>query len=166
MALFEHSVFTNNSNTVRTIALFAETSKTPDFTPVMCLSDVPKEGYLHLKPIFLQFCVEDPTEYDFAIHVFGSWHIWERVCEANSVKYYVDRWRAECDIARKRTAFKAIIKEARQGKTPTAAARYLIEEPWKGRTKAAKEKTKETATQAYSSVTSDIERLKEEGLLN
>ncbi|MCA9368199.1 hypothetical protein KC887_08155, partial [Candidatus Kaiserbacteria bacterium] len=74
------------------------------------------------------------------------------------------------DVKRKSKAFQAIIKEVtNDGKNSYAAAKYLIEEPWKQkRTKAAKEESRATTEEALisSEVSEDLDRLREAGLLN
>ena len=65
-------------------------------------------------------------------------------------------WKEECDVARKAKAFNTLITDAE--KNPTSA-KYLIEEPWNGKTVAAKRKAKETTKQAASLFDSELAEL-------
>jgi len=133
---------------------------------VFTLKDEHHSGLVSLKRLFVSHTTEDPSEGSFAEAVFGDVSYWLRVREYKEFKPFVEEWRKEADILRKSKAFKAIIKEVEEeGRNSYAASKYLIEEPWKGTTKAAKTKAKETATKAYNTVSDDYKRLKEEGFL-
>jgi hypothetical protein len=129
----------------------------------------------HAKNIskFIDLCTMDPTEYEFASVIFGSWEIWERISNAPSVKPHVAKWRKEATIRRKAMAFKAVVSEVSEGgRSSFTAAKYLIEENWKdqGQTKdgrAARKEVRETASAAYerSAISEDLKRLKADGLI-
>ena len=128
------------------------------------LIDVPT-----LKQYFLTFVVDDPTEYTFAVNVFGDWHFCEVMRESRKMKSYVKQWRVEVDVHRKSKAFKTIIDEASDSskRGSLSAAKYLLEEPWKakdGRTKdgrKARQESRETTQAAAESreLKEDFERI-------
>ena len=102
----------------------------------------------------------------FRSTVFGDVQFWERLKKAPWMPAYVDAWKHEAEIRRKSLAFGAVLKEVREdGKSSFQAAKYLIEEPWR-KGSVERRKTKASAREAYDLVRDDVDRLKEEGLLN
>lgn len=126
-----------------------------------------KEGFISLKKLFVEYTASDPSEASFAEALFGDIGYWLRVRDLKELAPYLESWREEADVVRKSRAFKAVVKEVEEnGKSAFSAARYLIEEPWKDkRNPKASKQTKATTSRASRQVKSDIERLKEEGLL-
>ena len=134
--------------------------------PIFTLSRHEREGLISLRNLYIQYCVDDPTEVEFAEAVFGDYGFWLNLSTTMYVAKELEEWRAIVDIKRKAQAFKTIMKEVQEdGRAAFSAAKYLIEEPWKGRKQATRQKVKETATKAYSEVQDDINRLRENGLL-
>jgi hypothetical protein len=134
-----------------------------------------KEGFISLRQLFVQHTTEDPSEASFAEAVFGDVGYWVRVRELQEMKQLLPEWREEADVLRKSKAFQAVVSEVRnEGKNAFAAAKYLIEEPWKGKHlspadgRKARANSKKTSVAAAESrgLTHDIERLKEDGFLN
>lgn len=114
-----------------------------------------KEGYISLRQIFVQHVAEDPSEASFAETVFGDVGYWLRVREQKEMKSWLPEWREEAEVIRKSNAFKAVIQEVKEeGKNSFAAAKYLIEEPWKGRSKKAVEQKRKTSEKAAASTVS------------
>lgn len=155
-------------NVAKTTSLIRELSRDGD-EPVFSLHSPAPEGFISLQNLFVSHTVEDPTEIVFAEEVFGDILFWMNLRESPRLKPYLDKWREIAEMKRKQKAFTAIIKEVEgNGRGKMQAARFLIEEPWKGKTKAAKEQVSRTADKAFKSpgVSSDYNRLKEEGLIN
>ena len=126
-----------------------------------------KEGYVSLKKLFVQHTVDDPSEATFAEKVFGDVGYWLDVRESNKLASHISQWREEAEVKRKAKAFKAITTEVKTGgRSAFTAAKFLIEEPWKDKKnpKVAKE-AKETTRTASSVISSDVKRMREEGLL-
>lgn len=125
--------------------------------------------------LYMQYCVTDPTEVSFVDAVFdGNFTYFQRIHDNSSVRGYLEEYRMEAAIRRKSAAFKTIVAEASSdSKGATAAAKYIIDEPWAtkdarttdGRKKRAE--ARETAAQAFedASIQEDIKRLREEGIL-
>ena len=146
-------------------SLFKEKAKEKD-NPIFTLSPRKVEGFINLRSIYLSLTEDDPSEYVFAEEVFGDYVFWKNLCNKPWFKEYLYEWRETADTRRKSKAFKAIVDEAKEGRNKFAASKYLIEEPWKGkftRTKAQKEKS---TSQAFSSVSEDLENLRAGGHLN
>jgi len=132
----------------------------------MTLSSNKKSGLINLRELFILFVVEDPTEGKFAEEVFGDHKAWKKILDTGWINDYVHEWREVADTKRKELAFRAIINEVKTGRTPFTAAKYLIEEPWKTNTRRVKDTKARTSSEAFKAVNSDIDRLREEGLLN
>lgn len=119
----------------RTRALFKEFCSTTD-TPVFTVGR-DKSGdksLVNLKTMYINFCVNDPTEVAFADTVFGDWSFWDNMTKAAWIQDDLALWRQEVDARRKAVAFTAIIDELNDKTKKTSnlqAARFLIEEPWK-----------------------------------
>ena len=152
-------------------ALFVETSGRPHIDkPFLCLNPNRKEGdYIPLQPLFISLTVDDPSEATFAETVFGDIPFWESLKTCTWFKDYYEEWAYVAEVKRKSKAFKAIVQEAEDGRSKFTAAKFLIEEPWKDkRNPKAKARSKKTTEVARmdAEVESDIERLREQGLLN
>lgn len=135
---------------------------------VFTLNPHKKDKYIFLQDIYVEMCEDDPSEYEFAMYVFGEMEAWERIKAVPRFAEHYEKWVRYADIKRKSKAFKAIIGEVQnEGRSKFSAAKMLIDEPWKPkRKKADKEKSRETTEEAFSQHRDDIERLKENGLIN
>ena len=83
------------------------------------------KGLINISDIYREYCDNDPTEYDFAIHVFGEWEIWEKICSAPSVAPYVEKLRKENQIRQKSKAMKQIMLQSLDGKY--SASKFLFD---------------------------------------
>jgi hypothetical protein len=127
-----------------------------------------------LRDLYIRFTVDDPSEVTFAETVFGDWSFWENILACEWFKPYHDEWSRVTDVKRKQEAFEVIIGEVKsRGKNSFQAAKYLVEEQWKGKSssgdkRAARSTARKTATEAFetSGLKQDLERLKEQGHLN
>lgn len=163
--LSQDQLVASNGNKI-TRGLFVEVNQYDKMKPIFSLSDNKKEGFISLKELFLKFVPDDPSEATFALAVFGSISHWEEIKATYWFKPYYERWTLETDILRKSEAFKSVISEVKNnGKSAFSAAKFLIDEPWKPKTKVSREKKKESTGKAYDSVSADVIRLKDQGLL-
>lgn len=136
---------------------------------IFSVSDNPHPEKIPLKTLYMSLVVDDPTEVAFAEEVFGSVSFWENLCNLTLFKPYLERWRKEADLRRKKKAFQAIIETATSKEvsaTRLSAAKYLIDEPWKTGDRKARKESKQTTQEAFETYKSDVERLKEEGIIN
>ena len=120
---------------VRTKSLFYELSyydpKHAIFTTKE--QDIVAHGvkYTSLHQLYLSMVPHDPTEYDFAQMVFGSWDVWDTITKAPQVKPHVTRWRNEVEIKVKSQAIQAIALEMKEGgRSSFSAAKLLLEKGW------------------------------------
>lgn len=179
MALYDFTLTKADHGVIRTKSLFYELSYDNQEHVLFTLKEHDIElpngrPLVALSKIFIDSVMTDPTEYDFAQAVFGSWDVWEKMCKARELKQHIQKWRKEATIKRKALAFKSVMQEVQEGgKSSFTAAKYLIEEPWAakdGRTvdgRKARKDAKETAEEAFerAAISEDLKRLKEEGLI-
>lgn len=135
--------------------------------PIFTIRDE-KEGLISLKKLYMNFVVDDPTESVFAKEVFGDLGYWLIARDMTPFRPIHEEWIREADILRKQIAFKAIMSEAKEGgRSAFSAAKFLIDEPWKGRKE--KAESKKTTEEAFESIkkdfSEDYNRLKEQGLI-
>lgn len=172
MPLFSlDDLYSENNMQAKTRALFVQVN--PEGPLSVLRKDV--DGKINLYKIYMDFCVEDPSEIKFAEAVFGDIVYWKtQLSQDKWFTKYLEEWRMAATEKRKSLAFEAIINEVKdKGKSGFTAAKYLIEEPWLvGATATEKKeiaKTRRlTAEKAYSATAfqEDLNRLKEEGVLN
>lgn len=125
-----------------------------------------KGDLISLQQLFIDYTVDDPTETEFALAVFGDVAYWLEMRESIQVKPHVEKWREECDIRRKAMAYKAVINEVKtQGRSSFSAAKFLIEEKEKDkRNPKTKEQVEKTSKAAREYLSSDLEAI--ENFLN
>ena len=168
MPLVDTSVLLTTSGVCRTTSLFYETTRQGD-VPIFVFNPTPPPGaagLLKFRDIYLAFCVDDPTEGRLAEEVFGDYKYWDKIANTTLIQPYVHELRELATIKRKEIAFKAIMEEAKNGKNKLSAAKYLIEEPWIIKTRKTKAQIEETSRRAASSISQDLDRLKEDGYFN
>lgn len=171
MAILSHSDLHNASGKPYSRDLFVEWNK----EAILSLAKEPKNGAVSLYKLFVALTEDDPSETMFAEEVFGDVGFWLRLQESPFISSELVEWRKVVAQKRKQKAFAAIIKEVKEGgRSSFSAAKYLIEEPWKltgtpvaSRKKIAKD-IAESAEKAFedASITHDMQRLKEAGLMN
>lgn len=135
------------SNVMVTSALFFEERKNEQYA-YFTYSDVPRRGLVPFKALYLEYAVDDPTEYTFAMEVFGSWDHWIKIQKNKSVLSFIERCREERDIAIESRAIKQIMEEAESGKNSFQAAKFLATKGYhqftdKTRKRTTKKKTEE-----------------------
>lgn len=162
MSIFSYEQLHSVLNHRKTKALFYETCK-PDDEPLMTLGRRPRGDLLVLRDLFIELVSQDPTEYEFADHVFGDFAFWKNITEASWMQPHLEEWRMVADVKRKSFAFGTIVEDAQSpSRTATTSAKFLIEEKWRDKrnpkTKAAAKASTEAAAQGYSE---DVARLKD-----
>ena len=161
----KHEQIWTNNNQPKTRSLFSETCLQSD-NPILSLNSN-LSGLPFLRPTFVELTIDDPTEVNFAETVFGEFKFWMHLRDVGFMSKYLTEWREEADVKRKRKAFAAILEEVTlNGKSKFSAAKFLIDEPWKGNTKEAKVAKKATTSKAFDVYKDDVTRLQEEGLIN
>jgi hypothetical protein len=89
----DYGVLKDVSGRFRTLSLFIEECKSTD-TPQFSLKRYQKTG---LPPsLYLKYMeVADPSEYRFAMEVFGSWEHWLVLAQCNFFKKHITEWRGD-----------------------------------------------------------------------
>lgn len=154
----------------RSKSLFVETNTYNGFDPVMTLGSRNKK-YPSLRDYYISLVPEDPSEYTFAEAVFGDFLAWDRVRQASWFQPWYEEYQLTAAAIMKSMAFKAIIEEAKGGKSAFSAAKFLIDEPWKVKDATDKRKARaQTRASTKAAAEShdfqeDIKRLKELDML-
>ena len=122
---------------------------------------------MSLQQLFVKMVPNDPTEYEFAQAVFGSWNVWKGISEAPQIKPYVNHWRNEVVVKIKSQAIQAIAEEMKSnGRSSFSAAKLLLDKGWLDNDTASQAKKKlqakeqeEQDKQALSLLQNDAQRL-------
>lgn len=118
----------------RTSSLFFETNQST-LEPVFTLKkedlykDDGEKVYYSIYPLYMS--IADPTEYDFALAVFGSWHQWEKILEGTKIRAVVQQWRDELEVKLRSEALQSIARLAQDDQRGFQAAKYMAEGGWK-----------------------------------
>lgn len=156
---------------IRTKSLFYELSYADPTHVILTLKDedVDHNGrtYISIAKLYRSLVPQDPTEYTFAMVVFGNWHVWEVIREAPQLKPYIARWRREAEVKIKSEAIAAIATEMKEGgRSSFTAAKLLLERGWLEKDTASKAKQKlqekedeEMGKEALSLLSEDAARL-------
>lgn len=156
---------------IRTKSLFYELSYADLTHVIFTLKDVDvvhnNRTYVSMANLYRSLVPQDPTEYTFAMAVFGNWHVWEVIREAPQLKPYITRWRREAEVKIKSEAIAAIATEMKEGgRSSFTAAKLLLERGWleKDTTSKAKQKLQEKedeemGKEALSLLSEDAARL-------
>lgn len=119
-----------------TEALFWETNRNREaYAPLFTLKDREHEGLPSLKQIYLSH--RDPTEYKFAMAVFGSLDHWEQLKSLSWFAPYAESWNRELNLLLRSEAANAMLQIlADPDASPAAktqAAKYVSEGGWNER---------------------------------
>lgn len=120
-----------------TRALFLETSLATDNKYVLfTLKEDNTDGHQSFPNIYFALTENDPTEYEFAMTVLGSWEHWCVVADSEVLKPVVAKLREEKNVRQKAKAVKFMLDEvSTKGKSSFAAAKLLLAKPWEEPTK-------------------------------
>lgn len=149
-------------------ALFFETTLLANRQHVLfTLKDEDHNGYRSLYRLYME--ANDPTEYLFATTHLGGWAHWERLCDTDFFKPYVDRWRKELDLRFRAHALKNIhdIANSSSARDRLSANKIIVDGKWgkteaKGRGRPSKEEIKKEAhrlAEEDRSLNADLERI-------
>lgn len=156
---------------IRTQSLFYELSYNDPSDAIFTLKeqDVEAHGkhFTSLHQLYVGMVPSDPTEYSFAMTVFGSWDVWSAICKSPLIKPYVNKWRKEVEVKVKSKAIQAIAEEMKSGgRSSFSAAKLLLEKGWLDKDNASQAKRKleakeeeEQNKQALSLLSEDAARL-------
>jgi len=151
----------------RTQSLFYE-MKYEGYAPMFTLKDQDHEVagvvYRSLRELYLMYA--DPTEYSFAMGVFGSLKCWYKIAGNKELSEFVNRWRADLEVKLRSEGVMAIRDLATDegSKSRLAAAKWLADKGWEGKARgrpAAHEiaKNAKTKTRMEEALSDDYERI-------
>ena len=123
------------------------------------------KDYISLKEVYM--AIEDPTEYEFAMVVFGSYRHWLHIAELSWAKDHVAEWRNELQMKIKSGAIKGVVNlvddDYTKETTKLQALKYLANSDYAEKittSKAKKTAKKDSIAQAVSSeMSEDFKRL-------
>jgi len=169
--LFDLTKTKTENGVVRTKSLFYELSydNTEHVLFTLKNDDLDHNGrtYTSLSKLYRSLAAQDPTEYTFAMAVFGDWDVWDKIRNAPQLRPYVTKWRKEVEIKIKSQAIKIIAEEAMGGgRSSFTAAKLLLDRGWIEKEAASKSKAKleakeeeEMDREAMKLLSEDAERL-------
>ncbi len=118
----------DSKNEWRTLSIFIDRNVTK-MDPVWTLKPYPSKGFPSAHALYLE--VADPTEYEFANQLLGSWAHWQRMLECNWFLPYVDAWRDELEIKLRSEAVRNINTISKGSSAGSLnASRWLAEKGW------------------------------------
>ena len=145
--------FKNSSGRCYLQALFYETTLADKRTVAYTLKDREHEGYPSLYLLYIKYCIDDPTEYKFAVNCLDSLNHWEQICEGPWFQEYLTKWRREVDLAIRSRALVNIIRESKTpSKNSFMANKFLLEGNWKQDRKAGRPSKDDIRKEAYEQV--------------
>lgn len=171
MALFEREQLVNSVGHTRIKSLFLELSYDNNQFHIFTLKDSDvvnnNKKLLSIKRLYLDYVANDPTEYTFAMAVFGTWDIWDTIRRNAQIRRHYAKWKEEAEVKIKSEAIRSIANEMREGgKSSFTAAKLLLERGWIEKVsphdrKTNKQKLEEEALdrQAMQMLSQDAERL-------
>tara|TARA_R110002012_G_scaffold319825_1_gene541478 strand:+ start:5056 stop:5589 length:534 start_codon:yes stop_codon:yes gene_type:complete len=124
-SLYSREQLYNNMGVQRKKSLFFEECYDDPKDCVFTLKEYDHEGYASLYKLFMKYTTEDPSEYVFALAVFGSWSTWENLSSSPVLKKHLPRWRNEVQV---RNRSLALIEVAKSAPSNFQAAKYLLEQ--------------------------------------
>jgi hypothetical protein len=81
--------------------------------------------YLSLHKIYIE--MEDPTEYEFALSVFGDYSVWENLCNLSWFKTHHVQMQKELMLKLKARTIRNMINDLEEGKASYNAQKYLAD---------------------------------------
>lgn len=142
--------FKDSSNRWLTSALFVETNDTDGkYAPIFTLAEDDKGAHISLKRKYMEYL--DPTEYNFAKSIFGSYLCWENLCKATWFKEHAEQWRKERDLQLQYMNYStaAVIQNSGTAAEKLTATKWLSEEKWKESSKAKRGRPKNDEVTSY-----------------
>lgn len=110
----------------RTRSLFKELNADGKYPAYFTMKPYDLPGAISMKRKYLE--IADPTEYNVAIQLLGSWKHWEKLCELEWFKLELEDWRTELRKKIEADAIRRIGDIARADSASAFGAnRYLLE---------------------------------------
>lgn len=131
--LFNYEQLHNASGKRLTKSLFIETCQSGRWSQALFTLgryDRPhwKTPVVSLWKLYMQFAVDDPTEYTFAERVFGDYAFWENVRKRVPIKDLIDEWEAEAELKRKSKLVNNLVDATSDEKQGFQASKFLLQQ--------------------------------------
>ncbi len=117
--LFTQEQLRDKKGRLKTQSLFFEYRHRGTGYEIYNLKDYDLNGCLSMYKIYMA----EPTEYDAAMRLLGSWHHWNRLCETAWFQVYLDEWRKERAERDEAIGYASLLLSAKEGNV--AAARVV-----------------------------------------
>lgn len=168
--LYPKATFKSDCGVWLTSALFVETATHSKDYILFTLKGEDYKGFESFPKLFLSLTEKDPTEYDMAMTIFGSWEHWVDIANSAKLKPVMKKLREEVSVRQKSAAMKFMIKEVEtNSRNSFASAKLLLSKPWEdtpltpAKRKAAKKQNQEEDRRVLSDLQADARRV---GLIN
>lgn len=154
-----------HNNQYYTKSLFVEESGLDSGAPLSYRAKDHSPRALSLYKLFMEH--SDPTEYQFALSVFGDWEHWQTLSNSHFLKPWLNKWRAELEVRTQSILYEQLKEDALSGsKSAASTAKYLLdkfektEETKKGRGRPSKRnQDSEKPVFLSSDLKEDLERI-------
>jgi len=159
--MFKREQLVDHVGAYLTQGLFLETRSTST-PPILTLKEVDWEYKGEILPSLRRLYIEiaDPSEYEVAIQVLGSWEHWKRLLQNKKIFSYIQKYRDELEVKVRSGAIRSLIDTScNEGSKGTAAAKYIAERGWDKRKAGAPSKTE---VKKELKIQSDMEKELEE----
>lgn len=127
--------FKDSQGRFRTLSLFRE-HKHDSYPAFFTLKPYDHDGQPSLYKKYM--AIADPTEYQVAIQLFGSWAHWQQLTSTKWFMEYLHDWREELKIKLDSERFHEMVKNVADPKTTVAATKWLADRYGTGETAASK----------------------------
>lgn len=127
--------FKDSQGRFRTLSLFRE-EKHDSYPAFFTLKPYDIDGYPSLYKKYMD--IADPTEYQVAIQLFGSWAHWQQLASTKWFREYLDDWRKELQVKLDSQRYHEMVTNIADPKTTVAATKWLADRYGTGEDKASK----------------------------
>ena len=106
----------------RTLSLFKE-HELDSYPAYFTLKKHDKGKYISMYRKYLE--IADPTEYQVAIRLLGSWDHWQQLLKSKWFNEYVQSWREELKVKMASERYFEMLENVKDSKTTVAATKWL-----------------------------------------
>lgn len=118
------ATFKDDQGRFRTQSLFAEYPHRR-YPAYFTLKKGGKPGYVNLYEKYMD--IGDPTEYQVAIQLFGSWDHWKALTRSKWFKVHLTGWRAELKTKMESDRYYEMVNKVNCPKSGVSATKWLAE---------------------------------------
>jgi len=126
MSIFNPELLYNSQNVKKTKQLFWEFADNKD-EAILTIGKKDNHNCKSLYQLYLKYAIDDPTEVQFALDVFGDVAFWFNLRQSHFVKVHIQKWEEEVEKIRLSRNISHIIEATQNEKTKLQAAKFLLE---------------------------------------